>query len=230
VHSSEVLDESFEWVPPYLRGEISDAVHRSILAGARPPLSFAGAGGYGIVLCDCTGRAYKVARGWPDAPYRYYSLLDEAAWFKFASGLPNLRQHVARVYGFDESVGVLVRECVVAVAERYSDWSGKRDRRLRQLYDRMVKEMRPFGFRSPEFKEDSFVYHASRGPVLVDAGFGARDLGWANARRARELLRGFRPRSPHEIEDVAHGLRMDAGDSIPSGVAHDLVARLEKYR
>ena len=225
-----IRDESFEWVHPAVRGEIDAAVDRALGSGATPPLSYAGAGQYGIVICDATGKAYKVARGekgrWADRPSAQ-SLRDEEAWFRFAAKLPAIRSHVAKVYGYDDDNDVLVRECVQAVEDRRPDYSGKRSERLRQLYTLISDSMREYGFRRPEFKEDSFVMHPKRGLVLVDAGFGSRDIGWANARRAQDLLRGDKPRNDWEIGSVVHGLRMDAGDEVPADIANKLADRLE---
>jgi hypothetical protein len=222
-----IRDESFEWVHPAVRGEIDAAVDRALGSGATPPLSYAGAGQYGIVICDSKGKAYKVARGWGEGQSTVRSLREEEAWFRFASQIPTLRDHVAKVYGFDEANGVLVRECVQAVENRRSDWTGKRDQRRTDLFNRMTQTMRQYGFRSPEYKEDAFVYHPKRGPVLVDAGFGARDIGWSNARRAQALLKGARPQNEWETGSVVHGLRMDAGDEVPADIANKLADRLE---
>ena len=222
---SETLDPSFDYVPSAVEGEIEDAVRRALGAGAEPPLSYAGAGAYGIVICDSQGVAYKVARHGPRG-VAAKSLKEEEAWFRFANEIPSIRSHVADVYGFDERRGVLIRECVTSIDSRH-DWSGKRAKRRLELYDRIARMMRKYGFRDPEFKEDSFVYHPRRGPVLVDAGLGARDIGWANARRARELIAGAQPKDDFEPSNVIHGLRMDAGCELPAELAERLAAELQ---
>ena len=221
------LDESFDWVPRSIEHEIPGAIERALATGASPPLRYLGAGMSGIVICDSNDVAFKVARRWPGG--RSSRLLqEEALWFDFARGLPSIRQHVARVVGYEPSTGVLIRECVGEEGRDAWPANPKRSRRRMELFDRICKVMRPYGFRSPEYKEDSFVYSPKRGPVLVDAGFGSRDLGWANARRARQLLAGAPPRTKYEPGAVIHGLRMDAGDVLPRDVAMRLAVRLER--
>lgn len=207
-----------------VKAELPHAIARALRAGAKPPLTFAGAGAYGIVLCDTDGRAYKVARHWPESMETADSLRDEARWFEVAATIPSIRGHVARVYGYDESNAVLVRECVQR--RKRAHWD---DNRLWELHTRISKIMGEYGFRRPEFKTDSYVYHPKRGPVLVDASQVARDLGWANARRAQELLRGAPPREKSEASDVIHGLRMDAGRDLPARIAEPLADKLEAY-
>jgi len=207
--------------------EIDGAAERAVRSGARPPLRYVGAGAYGIVFCDGTGAAYKVGRkrtkAYDDGTCR--SVAAEAKWFAFAGMLPDLAQHVARVSHFDFENCVLVRECVEARSTPSYD-RGKSDRRRFNLFERMRSRMRLFGFRSPEYKEDSFVVHPKRGLVLVDAGFGKRDLGWSNARRAVELLGGAPPVDEYEVRDVIYGLTMDAGEDLPAPKANELANRL----
>lgn len=225
----ELLDESFDYVHPAVRDEIDDAVERALAAGAEAPLTYAGAGAYGIVICDSNGIAYKVARHGAHG-FTARSLMEEELWFRFAAKIPSIRDHVAKVYRFDSNNGVLVRECVQPRHDRGRDWEGKRDRRRLDLYNRIIAAMRPYGFRSPEYKEDSFVYDPRRGPVLVDAGFASRDIGWSNARRARALIAGAIPVNDFEVSQVAHGLRMDAGREVPVAVANRLAETLEATR
>lgn len=221
------LDESFRWVHEAVRAEMPDAVERAIAAGAVAPLSYVGAGQYGIVICDSKGKAFKVARGEAGterAKLHRQSLRNEWDFFRFAGTLPAIRDRVAKAYGYDEAAGVLIRECVQS-KDRGSSWG--KSNRIIDLHNLISKAMRPYGFRSPEFKEDSYVMHPKRGLVLVDAGFASRDIGWSNARRARELLRGDPPVDKYEPSSVVHGLRMDAGAEMPAGVAEKLAGRLE---
>ena len=222
------LDESFRWVHEAVRSEMPDAVERAIEAGAVAPLSYVGAGQYGIVICDSKGKAFKVARGEAGterAKLHRQSLRDEWEFFRFAGTLPAIRHRVAKAYGYDEAAGVLIRECVQVKESRGASWG--KGNRITDLHNLIAKAMRPYGFRAPEFKEDSYVMHPKRGLVLVDAGFASRDIGWSNARRARELLRGDSPVDQYEPSSVVHGLRMDAGTDMPAGVAEKLAGRLE---
>jgi len=171
----------------------------------------------GIVLRDADNVAFKVPRN----AYAARMIRDEFYWMHFASRLAPLQQHVAHPILLDRPTGTLVREHIDSRENR--GWG--HSQRRRQLHERLCSIMRVYGFRCPEFKEDSYVYATHRGPVLVDASFSKRDLGWANARRAVALLSGSPVLDEREREDVAFGLRMDA-DLLPAGMATRLSKRL----
>lgn len=209
-----------EYAHRAVEDEIDDAAKRAHRAGAKGELEYIGAGMTGIVFCDEAGRAFKVARGDGDAS----TVEDEAAWLKKAGQIPGVREHVVRGVRYDRRERVLVRECVRP--------SPNRDRRVNErklfaLHERIGKRMRQYGWGSPEYKPDSYVYTRERGPVLVDAGFAHRrghalveyTLDLLNERRA--WPKGERP------SDVAWALRMERGESIPAPVANRLLARLK---
>jgi hypothetical protein len=97
---------------PWLADEFDDIVARLLSAGAQPPFSYQGAGGYGFVVCDARGRGFKASRTRAKVDMR--SLADEAEWLRVASTEPAIRDHVARFYRWHPAEGVIERECLRA--------------------------------------------------------------------------------------------------------------------
>lgn len=207
-----------EYAPRAVEDEIDEAAGRARRAGARGELTFIGAGATGIVFCDDAGKAFKAARGDSD------TVETEAAWMRKAAQIPGVREHVARGVRYDKQNAVLVRECV-----RPSPGRDRRvnERKLWDLHQRIGKRMRQYGWGSPEYKPDSYVYTRDRGPVLVDAGFAVR-RGRELVQHVLDVLNHRSALRKHErIEDLAWELRMERGDSIPEPVANKLLARLK---
>lgn len=209
----------------YARGPIVDeldgAERRARAAGARGELEYAGAGAEGIVLCDESGKAFKVGR-----PGRG-GLHNEAAWFRRAMQIPSVRPHVARFYRYDDEHDVLVRECV-RPSEHRERSVGRRvdEKRLHALHERIAKAMQPYGYGRPEYKPDSYVY-SRRGPILVDAGFAVK-FGRELVRRALDVANGRAKLDKQRINDLAWELRMERGESIPEPIANRLLKRLQQ--
>jgi hypothetical protein len=175
----------------------------------------------GVVFCDEAGKAFKVARGRPEESS---VVAEEAAYLRQATKIPGVREHVARGVRYDDKERVLVRECVRP--------SPKRDRRVNEkrlfdLHQRIASRMKRYGWGSPEYKPDSYVYTRDRGPVLVDAGFAHR-RGQALVEHVLDLLNERKPWPKYDRPtDVAWALRMERGDSVPEVVANKLLARLK---
>lgn len=210
-----------EQVPNSIRkhidDEIDDAEARARRAGARGDLTFVGAGQTAIVLCDDTGRAYKVSRKGAQGTVR-----EEAAWMAAANKITGVREHVAKDARFDEATGTLVRECVKPTKDR----PRVNERKLFDLHKRITGTMRSYGWGRPEYKPDSYVYTQGRGPVLVDASFAplhGREL----VRDALAIVNDRKPSTPQEMRDMAFALRWERGDTVPTDVANRLLQRLK---
>ncbi len=186
-----------------IRTGLQIALTMALEAGAEPPLTFVGAGATAIVFCD-DQQAYKVAR----AERAVGLLADEAEWLETARTLPEVAPHVARFYRWDPLHGVLVRECI-----RGSVGSWGRDRKIREIWDRIQPVMLAAGWLMPEYKEDSFVFDEQDQPKLVDAGFASRIGNRLLIYVAqvldgtREMLDGFDP-----LSDLAFYVRRELGE------------------
>ena len=197
-----------------LGAELEEAAVRAVEAGAVGDLMYQGAGATGIVFCDERKTAYKVARRGREA-----SVSEEAEWLTKAEQVPGVREHVARNARYDKKRDVLVRECVpgpVGTARQTS--------KLFDLHKGIRAAMTPYGWLSPEFKEDSYVMARGRGPVLIDASSAIR-VGGELVRYAQDVLAARRPQT-ERLEDIAFAIRHERGGSIPVAVADKLLAKL----
>jgi hypothetical protein len=197
-----------------LGDELDEAAARAIEAGAVGDLTYQGAGATGIVFCDERNVAYKVARHG-----REVSVFEEAEWLMKAGQVPGVREHVARNARYDKKHDVLVRECVPGPSGTTRQTS-----KLFDLHQGIRTSMAPYGWLSPEFKEDSYVMTRGRGPVLVDASSALR-VGGELVRYAQDVLAARRPQT-ERLEDIAFALRHERGGSIPAAVADKLLAKL----
>jgi hypothetical protein len=198
-----------------LGDELDDAAMRAARAGAVGDLEYQGAGMSGIVFCDETGTAYKVARrGGED------TVAEEAEWLQKASQIPAVRAHVAHGARYDASNRVLVRECV-----RGKTGTPRNTSKLFDLHKDIRKAMAPYGWLSPEFKEDSYVFARGRGPVLVDASMAVR-VGGELVKYAQDMLENRRPQR-ERLQDVAFAIVQERGRSIPPAVADKLLAKFK---
>lgn len=96
--------------------------------------------------------------------------------------------------------------------------------KLFDLHKTIRSGMMPYGWLSPEFKEDSYVLARGRGPVLIDASSAVR-VGGELVRYAQDVLAGRRPQT-ERLEDIAWAVRQERGTSIPAAVADKLLAKL----
>lgn len=197
-----------------LGDELDEAARRAAAAGAVGDLEYQGAGATGIVFCDEHQTAFKVARRG-----REDSVSEEAEWLAKAAQVPGVREHVARGARYNKKHAVLVRECV-----RGSTGTPRQTSKLFDLHKSIRSGMTPYGWLSPEFKEDSYVMTRGRGPVLVDASSAVR-VGKELVRYAQDVLAGRRPQT-ERLEDIAWAVRQERGTSIPEAVADKLLAKL----
>jgi hypothetical protein len=186
--------------------ELDEAAARALRAGANPPLTYLGAGMTGIVFCDAGQLAFKVgrARGSVPAPSIYRGLHDEAAFLAAAARVPFVRDHVAKVFGFDATYVVIVRECVRG---RPGGWGAPRG--LSDTFNEIARRMeknKDAEWGSPEAKENSFVWTGDKW-VLVDAG-SAHRLGYNLLRYVDATLRG-RVKHPEQLSDLAYYVRRE---------------------
>lgn len=217
----ETIDQVPSGTLRHIEGELEDAEQRARGAGATGKLEYIGAGMTGIVFCDARERAYKVARhDGKVAPM----LADEAEMMRLAAKMPGVGKHIARGVHFDRKHSVLVRECVRGKVGGWKDGA-----KLRDLHERMGKELEPYGWTAPEYKEDSYVIARGRGPVLVDASM-AHKVGRVLVKDVLDVLNNRRPISPDRTErftDLAFALRMERGRTIPAPIADRLLRRLK---
>lgn len=216
--NAEDLERAMRYAPS-LRGNVEDVVARLLSAGAKPPFTYLGAGGYGFVVCDARGVGFKAARDMRLAR----SLADEAEWLRIANTAPEIRDHVARFYAWHPREAVIERECVRPKRGDLVRHRGKGDK-LWATHELLRRVMLGYGWTQPEFKEDSYVITRDRGPVLVDAGLVAR-VGSALAREVAELHR--RPDASDFDRQMARGsIRLELDRTIPRGPGQRLHDRL----
>lgn len=207
-------DQISERVLRVLGDELDEAAVRAVRAGAVGDLTYQGAGATGIVFCDERGTAYKVARRGREA-----AVAEEAEWLTRAAAVPGAREHVARNTRYDKTRHVLVRECVAGPVG-----TPRQTSKLFDVHQGIRAAMTPYGWLSPEFKEDSYVMARGRGPVLVDASSALR-VGRELVRYAQDVLAARRPQT-ERLEDIAFAIRQERGGSIPAAVADKLLAKL----
>jgi hypothetical protein len=192
-------------VNPVVLPQLADVVVRALAVGAKPPLTYLGAGMTAIVLCDSRAQehAFKAYR-FPD-PRTFEGHEREAEWLQVASADRDLRDVVARFFAWHPVEQVLERECLTG---RPGGWG---TRGIRDLYERIQAVMWKHGWTAPEYKEDSFVVEAqTQRLVLVDAGFAHRRRETLVA-YVREALDG--KRAHHESwRDLAFYLRLEMMD------------------
>lgn len=197
--------------------ELDDAARRAAAAGAVGDLTYRGAGMTGIVFCDEQKTAYKVAR-----PGAEGVVEEEAAWMARAAHVPGVREHVARGARYDKHQNVLVRECVIGPSG-----TPRHTSKLFKLHQETRAAMRPYGWLSPEFKEDSYVMARGRGPVLVDASMALR-VGGELVRYAQAAIRS--QCSTQCMEDLEFAIRHESGGTIPAKVADRLLEKIAAKR
>jgi len=152
-----------------LRMDVISAAERAFAAGAKPPMTYIGAGAFGIVLCDVNGIAFKVFRfadtksGVAESAFE-----DELEWLQTARSIPKIKKHIPDVLAA-QGENILIRECVLG---RPGGWSDSR--RLLDLHGEIEKATLPLGWTAPEFKEDSYIIRPDGVPVLVDASMAMR--------------------------------------------------------
>ena len=196
--------------------ELDEAAVRAVRSGAIGDLTYQGAGATGIVFCDERKTAYKVAR-----QGREESVVEEAEWLTRAAQVPGAREHVARNPRYDKKHHVLVRECVPGPVG-----TSRHTSKLFDVHQGIRTAMTPYGWLSPEFKEDSYVMVRGRGPVLVDASSALR-VGKELVRYTQDVLAARRPQT-ERLEDIAFAIRQERGGSIPTAVADKLLAKLRE--
>jgi len=196
---------------------------RAIRAGARAPLEFLGEGATAVVFCDAAGVGFKVGRYPENLPLR-----DEADWLSTAQHVPWVKDHVARLFGYDAAHDVIIRECVQmrGTSRKYgSRYVG--DREVWDFMREVERHMLPYGWGAPETKRDSVVATRDRGLVIVDAGSAIR-IGHNLVVYIGDILAGRRPRRvSDDNESLAFYLRsdMDLG-RIPLDIGTSLLRKL----
>jgi hypothetical protein len=181
--------------------ELPSVIERALKAGARPPLTFLGAGMYGVVLADARS-AYKVARH--KTPANLASIRDEAEWLRVATRvIPSM---VARYKRHYPALGVLVRENVKG---RPGGWSKSTKT---QALDKAIREaMRPHNYSGPEYKDDSYIANEETGAIkLVDAS-STNMIGDRLTSHVEAVLRGEVPFA-ERLSDLAFYVRSDIDD------------------
>lgn len=215
VDLDEVLSNPDD-VPGVVLTQLENCVARAMEAGAHAPLTFIGAGMTALVFCDVRKHAFKVYR-YPTAVH-YHSNEAEAEWLLAASEDNLVKEHVARFIAWYPSLQVLERDCI---AGRPGGWG---TRGIRDAYEKIVRRMEKRGWRGPEYKEDSFIQHETRGLVLVDAGFVLR-TGENLLNYVRETLAGTR-KDPEPLTDLAFALRIDdTVDRVEAVRLHDEIEK-----
>jgi len=208
-------DDISSYTLKVLGDQLDDAAKRAVAAGAQGELEFQGAGMSGIVFCDEHGTAYKVARMGGES-----TVAEETEWLQKAEQIPGVREHVAKGARYDKKNHVLVRECVQGKTGTPRNTS-----KLFDIHKDIRKAMTPYGWLSPEFKEDSYVYARGRGPVLVDASMAVR-VGGELVKYAQDVIENRR--AMHErLSDIAFAIRSERGRTIPATVADKLLAKLK---
>lgn len=208
-------DEISSHILGVLGDELDDAAARAVQAGAVGDLEYQGAGMSGIVFCDEEGKAYKVARRGRES-----SVAEETEWLRKAEQIPGVREHVARGARYDDQNQVLVRECV-----RGKTGTPRNTSKLFDIHKGLREAMTPYGWLSPEFKEDSYVFARGRGPVLVDASMALR-VGGELVKYAQDMLEKRRPQR-ERLQDVAFAIVHERGRTIPVVVADKLLAKFK---
>ena len=198
-----------------LGDELDDAAVRASRAGASGDLEYQGAGMSGIVFCDARGTAFKVARRGGEG-----TVAEEAEWLQKAEQVPGVREHVARNARYDADNRVLLRECV-----RGTTGTPRNTGKLFDLHKDICKGMAPYGWLSPEFKEDSYVFARGRGPVLIDASMALR-VGGELVKYAQNMLENRRPQR-ERLQDIAFAIVQERGRTIPAPVADKLLAKFK---
>lgn len=188
----------------FVAAELPDVVDRALKSGAIPPLTYAGAGASGVVLCDARGIAYKVGRGRAEHAYQ---ILEAEAEFLLDARNTEIRDRVAAIRAWHPTRTVIERECIRGYP---ASWG---TRGIRDAYERIVHVMRPLGWGGPEYKENSFVVEEDTGRiVLVDAGHVVR-LGSKLLQYIERALDGRQPyREPWS--DLHWQLRQDIREGL----------------
>lgn len=229
-HPNPIDVRGSEYVPDFARGELQGSADRAVSSGAVPPLSYIGIGMTSIIFCDARRRGFKVGR-YPagersDVARRF--LTDEAEWLATANQVPFVREHVARFYRFHPAELVIERECVEAVEYRLP-WGARKEGRLDRwdLHQAIGRALEPFGWTSPEYKDDSYVMTRDRGWVLVDASMGHR-IGSRLVAWIADVLSGRRPWEDERPSDMAfYVLQEVRAGTIPLELGRRLYRRLE---
>jgi len=192
----------WEYVPATVLHELPDVLDRALQAGARPPLTFLGAGMTAIVLGSHKA-AYKVGRRLSDSLIE--GLTAEAEWLEIAKRTPGVKEHVVRTRRFFPApVLVIVNDEVPQVSKSTYGLD------LWGLHQRMGALMKAEGWGTPEFKETSYIV-GPKGPILVDASvnvrFGKRFLAYV-----KDILSGKRLWLTERPQDLAWALETEVTD------------------
>lgn len=211
--------ENFHEIPHFLLPEIKESLGRALAAGAPPPLSYVGAGMYGVVFADHWERAWKVGRGDPGSPFIVETVISEYEWLRAAAG-SEIARHVALAYAVHPEQLTLEREFVQGRPGVWAD-----DKRLHELHGLIEAAMLPRGWTAPEFKEDSYIIKADGTAVLVDISQAMR-VGMNLVGYVEDVLAGRR--ATHERwRDMAYSLLSELRHkTVPVDVAKKLVDRL----
>ena len=214
----ESVLSDYDSMPGILSPELVNAVDRALRAGARPPLTYLGAGMTAIVFADRVRRAYKVGRH-PDSDVAKRIISTEAEYLEDAKQVPALRDRVVRFEKFYPwPLLVIVNEEVRRAHTRPYGVS------LWDAHEAITAVMKPRGWGRPEFKEDSYII-AAHGPVLVDASstlrFGPRLLEYA-----RSIATGDRPRNGEANKDLRWEIEFEVSDGRISQEDADAVLML----
>jgi len=219
-----------EWIDDRFLAEIEAAGDRAVSAGASEPLRYLGIGMTGVVFQGAEGHAWKCGRS-PDRRFIQEGLREEYEFLRDACRVPSVARNVACAYRFRMPEVVIERECPMPRSDerRHYDFQSKGSHRMWETHQRIQRLMEPYGWRGIEFKEDSYVVTADRGPVLVDASNPIR-VGWPYVRYVQDILSGIR--DLQELEPpttLAWGLRADASDGrIPKDVAETWIRKLQR--
>lgn len=181
--------------------DMETVVDRALCAGAKPPFTYLGSGMTSVVFCDQDNRAFKVGRR--KTKRAWEGLRDEYDWLQTAKDVPEVREHVPTDPVWHPECFTIERECVWGRPGTWADSS-----RLWELHRMVERKMRPHGWNSPEWKEDSWVFPEGGGaPLLVDAGFVVR-FGHRLLNFILDVL-GKRRQTADTWTDLAWQLRME---------------------
>lgn len=211
-----------EYVAHAVLPQMQDIVERAILAGAKPPLEYVGAGMTSVVLCSGK-RAYKTARS--ERTISLGTLHDEAEWMETAGTVPWVKDRVARFHRFDSKNVVIVRECPTPGPDMTPYRYG--ESKLWDMHQEIGKQMIPNGWSAPEFKPDSYVI-TENGPLLVDASFASR-VGQRLLDYTRDLIEGRRePGIREKPEGAAFDIRNEIGRTLTEEEVSEVLAELQR--
>lgn len=218
-------------IPVVVRHELPGVLTRALSAGAKPPLEFVGAGMTGLVFLDTKGHAWKVARR--TTPSLQQMFAEEAEWLSDAQAVPYVRDHVAKIIAFHPNELAIEREYVRG---NVGTWGSSG---VLAVHEEIQRQMLPFGWTAPEYKEDSYVKatDTSRPPwpapgsvrwVLVDASMPHR-VGMKLVQKAVDLMSGEDEIDPglETPQDYGFYIRREMNEgTIPKEVGDQVLEQL----